>query len=79
MTVSVLYFAQIAEKLGLGSEEIELSQDANSDELIKILTEKYPVLQSLTFNIAVDQELVRKAVELKDGAEIALLPPFAGG
>ena len=79
MKVSILYFAQVAEKTGISSEEIEVATGCDSEQLVEMLKEKYPAIKTLTFNIAVGQELTRSAVELTEGAEIALLPPFAGG
>ena len=79
MKVKVLYFAQVAEKVGVPSEEIELETGSNSEELIDILINKYPEIKALTYNVAVNQQLTRSAVELYDNVEVALLPPFAGG
>lgn len=78
MKIKLLYFAQVSEKLGLSSEEISFD-GSNSDELLNHLNEKYPDLKELKFKIAVDQTLINTTTELKDGVEVALLPPFAGG
>ena len=78
MKIKLLYFAQVSEKLGLSSEEISFD-GSNSDELVKLLNEKYPILNDLKFKVAVDQTLINTTTELKDGVEVALLPPFAGG
>lgn len=79
MKVKVLYFAQVAEKTGVSNEEIEVPAETGSEELLKVLKQKYPAVADLSFNIAVDQVLIRNNVELSEGSEIALLPPFAGG
>ena len=79
MKVKVLYFAQVAEKVGISAEEVEITEGANSDDLLQLLAQKYPVIEGLTFNLAVNQSLIRDSVPLSNNVEVALLPPFAGG
>lgn len=79
MKVKVLYFAQLSEKLGANNEEVEVSSDCGSDELIELLKNNHPVLNELTFTVAVNHTLIKQDTSLEDGFEIALLPPFAGG
>jgi sulfur-carrier protein len=79
MKVRVLYFAQVAQKLGVSQEEIKIDDKATSEDLMKVLNENHPVLQTLTFKLAVNQVLTQANVVLTDNCEIALLPPFAGG
>ncbi|MEX1001782.1 MAG: molybdopterin converting factor subunit 1 [Crocinitomicaceae bacterium] len=79
MTVTVLYFAQIAEKIGVNREQFELKDSVNTADLVSILKDKYPQITEQKFKIAVNQLLLQGEKELEDGAEIALLPPFAGG
>lgn len=78
MLIKLLYFAQISEKVGKSSEEIEF-RGSNTEDLMKQLYAKYPKLEGLTFKIAVDQVLINENTDLKNGDEVALLPPFAGG
>ncbi|MBD3637909.1 MAG: MoaD/ThiS family protein [Crocinitomicaceae bacterium] len=79
MKVHVVYFAQVAEKIGLSKEEIELPDGSNSTDLLTVLYNKYPMLRDLTFKVAVDHELSNRQLALKPDCEVALLPPFAGG
>ena len=79
MKIKVLYFAQVSEVTGLPNEEIEIAEGSNSEDLINLLIQKHPDIQKLTFKVAVNQELTRAATTLNEGAEVALLPPFAGG
>jgi len=79
MKVNILYFAQLAEKLGFNSEEFEIPENMGSEALIEKLKVKYPELNDLTFAVSVNQSLVQKDTILEEGFEIALLPPFAGG
>ena len=79
MIVNLLYFAQVSEKLGISTEALEVPDKINTDELLEKLSIKYPALSNLSFNIAVNQVLIKSATTLTEGSEVALLPPFAGG
>ena len=52
---------------------------ATADELREQLTEQYPALADHRFRVAVDDVLVSAAAPVREAAEIALLPAFAGG
>jgi molybdopterin synthase sulfur carrier subunit len=77
MHITVKYFGQIAEVTNIEEESLDFSGSLVS-ELLEVLNEKYNALKNKDFQIAQNQELVSIETELT-GAEIALLPPFAGG
>lgn len=77
MHINIKYFGQIAEVTKTEGENIEFSGHLVS-ELIEVLNEKYNELKNRDFQVAQNQELVSEDTKLT-GAEIALLPPFAGG
>lgn len=77
MNITIKYFGQIAEVTNKQEESLEFSGRLVS-ELIEALHSKYNTLKTKDFQIAQNQELVSNETELT-GAEIALLPPFAGG
>ncbi|SEQ54956.1 molybdopterin synthase subunit MoaD [Hyunsoonleella jejuensis] len=77
MLITIKYFGQIAEVTQKNEEQIEISGGSIS-ELLSTLITKYSDLKNKDFQIAQNQELVDLDTELT-GAEIALLPPFAGG
>ena len=79
MKIKLLYFGQVEEKVGISSEEIEITELFTSDDLMLMLHNKYPKLREIKFNTAVNQALIKSKTDLKDGFEVALLPPFAGG
>jgi molybdopterin converting factor small subunit len=79
MKINILYFAQIAEKLGFASEEFEIPENMGSEALVDKLRVKYPELNDLSFTVSVNQIVVHSDTGLEEGFEIALLPPFAGG
>ena len=77
MLVTIKYFGQIAEVTQKEEEQLEVSE-GNISALLNVLHSKYDTLNNKDFQIAQNQELVSLETELT-GAEIALLPPFAGG
>ncbi len=76
MQVKFVYFGMIAEKLGATEEILELSEDTQN--VRNYILNKYPELNTMSFSIAIDQELQDEIGE-GEVSEIALLPPFAGG
>ena len=77
MHITIKYFGQIAEVTKLEEESLEFSGSLVS-ELIEKLNEKYSELKNKDFQVAQNRELISFETKLT-GAEIALLPPFAGG
>jgi MoaE-MoaD fusion protein len=81
MRVRVVYLGILKDHAGKPMELLELPEGARVSELWKQLTEKYPRLAAFTNSVAVavNQEYAPPSTELKDGFEIALLPPVSGG
>jgi MoaE-MoaD fusion protein len=79
MTVHVLYFAGAREAAGLPGETVEGA--ATVAALRARLAREHPALARLLprCRIAVDQEFADDAAALRDGAEVAIVPPVAGG
>lgn len=78
--VRVLYFAALRERLGVGEEELELPADADVAMLLAALRDRHEVLRGLKgFRVAVNQRFSKEADAVPDGAEVALIPPVAGG
>lgn len=79
MTVKLHYYGMIAEKLKKNSEEISIEFTADRLNLREFLCEKHPALRTMSFQIAVNQEIMESIGFGMEISEIALLPPFAGG
>ncbi|MCB9560967.1 MAG: molybdenum cofactor biosynthesis protein MoaE [Kofleriaceae bacterium] len=82
MRVTVLYFAVFRERLRRGDEEVELADGATVADLVAALEARHDAVRALRgrYRIAVDQEMTDDAgAPLVDGAEVALIPPVAGG
>jgi molybdopterin converting factor subunit 1 len=84
MRVTLLCFGVLKDMLGLATEEIELNEGATAAALLRILEQRTSnltmsanVWQSLA--VAVNREYSSTDAVLRDGDEVALLPPVSGG
>lgn len=82
MSVKILYFAGLKEKLGLPGESIDLPADIATvgslrDWLVGQGRDALGTAKNL--RCAVNQNMTRLDVPIKDGDEIAFFPPVTGG
>ena len=61
------------------TQELEYTDIFSIKELKHKLFLQYPELKPYQFQIYVNQHVVKKTYALREGDEIALIPPFAGG
>jgi molybdopterin synthase catalytic subunit len=80
MPVSVLYFAGARDAAGTSGETLPRTPRTVGD-LRQALADAHPRLGPVLARcrIAVDQEFADDSVALRDGAEVAVVPPVAGG
>lgn len=72
----VLYFGVLKESLGRESETVELSDGACvADVMARFEQEEW----TRSIAVAVNREYARREDVLRDGDEVALLPPVSGG
>lgn len=77
MKLKILFFGIVAEVIGADTmTETEANTTGMLDENLK---KKFPDLNKLNYRIAVNQEIIDGSAEIKEGDEVAFLPPFAGG
>jgi molybdopterin converting factor subunit 1 len=81
MKVKVLYFAQAREAAGRASETVELETQVTASQLLERLILSRPKLAPLSrsLRISVNKEVVDGDVLLRNGDEVGILPPVAGG
>ena len=81
MTITVLFFAQARERAGVASASLPLSRGATVRAALDDVARTWPALAPLWphLAVAVDGRLARGEDALRDGAELALLPPVSGG
>jgi len=81
MQVRVLAFATARDALGAGERTVELPEGGTVAELRSALVRDHPDVEALwpRLAVAVDGALASSETPLRDGAEVALLPPVSGG
>jgi molybdopterin converting factor subunit 1 len=79
MRVTVLYFGVLKDLMGQRSVVMEVAEGASVGELLALhrVDGRAGVWDSIA--VAVNQEYARSEDLLKDGDEVALLPPVSGG
>jgi molybdopterin converting factor subunit 1 len=79
--ITVKFFASYRDIAGRSEEIQVLNEGATVSDLLLFLGEKYPKLGGLTDTIiaSVNKKYAREEVVLKEGDEVALLPPVSGG
>jgi molybdopterin converting factor subunit 1 len=80
MTVTVLLFASYAEALGTASLEVELDGDSTVRDVLALVRTR-PGADRLPPAplVAVNQEFASSGSTVRQGDEVALIPPVAGG
>ena len=80
MILNCTLYGQLAEIFGEGKIAFELDDSINTvAEFRALLNEKHPRLKGLSFTVAANDTIVPDELKLKDGMNVHLMPPFAGG
>jgi len=81
ITVSIRLFAGLHDLLGRREVSLELADGATVAELREQLGREYPIVSPFltTLVCAVDEEYVPSEHQLRDGDDVALIPPVSGG
>jgi molybdopterin converting factor subunit 1 len=81
MRVTVLYFGVLKDVMGRRSAVMDVAEGSSVAELLAIHRGLATAPESLweSLAVAVNQEYARGADVLKDGDEVAFLPPVSGG
>lgn len=82
MRVSVLLFAAARERAGRARLEVELTGTSPTvEEVLAEVVRLHPSVAPLLghLRVAVDQEFSSRTAPVREGAEVALIPPVAGG
>jgi molybdopterin synthase catalytic subunit len=79
--VKVLFFAALAEAAGQREAMIDIDDGEPVGNLSTRLADRFPRLSGIAANVAfaVNAEYVPAGQLLKDGDEVALIPPVSGG
>lgn len=81
MFVTVRLFARLREIVGGRDARLELPEGATAGDVWRMLTGRYPELDAYTPSVscAINEEYARLTDTLRDGDEVAFLPPVSGG
>jgi molybdopterin synthase sulfur carrier subunit len=76
MAVKIQLYGQLKQVTGLSEL---MSEAADTDGLMNEISARFPSLENLNYIIAVDRNIVQANTTIKEGQELALLPPYSGG
>jgi molybdopterin converting factor subunit 1 len=81
MKVRCLFFAEAKELVGKNTLDLEFKDSCDTAQLVTELLSRYPSLKKIIDNclVAVNLEYISRPVFLKDGDEVAIIPPLSGG
>jgi len=84
MTVRVRLFAALRDAVGCDSFEIPLPQRRDVAGVIEMLRERYgdaahSAVTAENVRVAINREFLDGPQDLRDGDEIAFMPPITGG
>lgn len=77
MKINIIAFGQVAEALKVDSFIVADIKD--TEDLLKYLNLKFPQVQQMEFNIAVNKQIIHGNTIFSNNDTIALLPAFSGG
>jgi molybdopterin converting factor small subunit len=78
MNIDVKYFGMIAEAVKCTSEQLQIEVNHQLN-LRNYFEEKYPSIKKINYKIAINKQINDIIKDDQNNAEVALLPPFAGG
>ena len=84
MSIRVLFFASLRDTIGQSECELDAVEALDLSRLLEQLAERFgpSALEALTaesVRVAVNQELRNGSALIRDGDEVAFLPPVTGG
>ncbi len=79
MNVTVKFFASVREVIGARSQTVEVPEGTTVGALWQRYVDQHPRLATLGLAYAVNHEYSGTERLLKDGDEVAVIPPVSGG
>ena len=81
MHVTIRLFARLRELAGTGELARQVPEGSTALDVWNMLAREHPGLADYTpaISVAVNEEYARLASSVRDGDEIAFLPPVSGG
>ena len=75
--INVLTFGAIADIIG--NKSFVMKEIDSTEKLQQVLEEQYPLLKTVQYAIAVNEDVIQAPMLLENNATVAILPPFSGG
>ena len=79
MRVAVLFFAGACEVVGSAQAHRDLSEGAPLQDLVEALFAAHPALAEMRLRFAVNSSYADPDTVLREGDEVACIPPVGGG
>jgi molybdopterin synthase catalytic subunit len=81
MNIKVLFFGLTRDLTGFNQEQVNLPEGESLDSLWRRYESRFPRLKELSPSLlaAVNEEIVERSSPLRDGDEVAFMPPVSGG
>lgn len=81
MRIRVRLFAGTRDAVGAGALDVELPEGARVEDVFALLCARHPRLAAYRGHalLALDGALVPPSAPVRDGSELALMPPVSGG
>jgi molybdopterin synthase catalytic subunit len=81
MRIEVLFFGQLKDMIGLARDELEVEEGASLETVFRHYASQSPKLEAMASSIAMarNERFAPPNEALKDGDEVAMMPPVSGG
>lgn len=81
LKITILYFAKVKDLVGLDREIINISCETTVENLLTNMSIIHPKIKDMLniIQVAVNYKIVNKNMTLRNGDEVAILPPVSGG
>jgi molybdopterin converting factor subunit 1 len=77
--VTVRLFARLAEMAGTRAMEVELGEGLTAGDVFALVTREHPGVGEMRVAFAVNRKYADADQPLREGDEVALIPPVSGG
>ena len=80
LKITIRCFSYVRQVLGKKDITLEVSDETDTNDIKEIICEMAGgALDDIPFKIAVNRNYIAESIILKDGDELALIPPVQGG
>lgn len=77
--VTVRLFARLAQVVGARSVEVEIGEGLTAGDVFALVAREHPGIAGMRVAFAVNAEYAEAGQALREGDEVALIPPVSGG